>query len=717
MLLENTSTTPETNALKSEVEKILSEVPDFVDENKALKINIIKDYAERGDVKLLEPLLKNLRTKRAFFKPILDSFVFNSLHFKEFLEYSSACNSYSKYLGQKIGLYMGDSSLLDRNEVVLNFPFKDCVLEGGQRKEDGLDSYFEYDEKKGEYAEKQSKRREVFYNEVLAQDEIDSLFSPKAFYNTKRYEKGKKSSCIKLNRDAELNKKRGLSEDTITDNLIIKGNNLLALHSLKKEFAGKVKLIYIDPPYNTGSDSFSYNDNFNHSSWLTFMKNRLEIARELLREDGAIFVQCDYHEQAYLEILLESIFKRENFISTVTCKVKSSGGLTANDSMFFDCSEYIHVYAKDIELLKFNELKTEVEVINKNSKTVNNYNQVIMDIDDSSKQFIKKVNGISYYKIPKNKFTIKKLDVKNLEPSDFYENRDYIFRITALSGGIGKTLKNDTKSFINNEDLFVYEYVPTRGKDKGKQTSYYLYKGGKVSYLRNYISVDNKAKTITKLEGISNIVLGDLWQGIANEGEISLNNGKKPENLIKMIIEIATNPNDIVLDYHLGTGTTAAVAHKMNRQYIGIEQLDYGENDSVVRLQNVINGDQTGISKSVNWQGGGSFVYLELAKKNEKALEQIYNCKSLEELVQLFDVLCTKYFLHYNVRIKEFRKEIETERFKQLNLKQQKEMFCRMLDLNQLYVNADDRHDKNTGLSKNDIAITEDFYQLKKDGE
>ena len=188
--------------------------------------------------------------------------------------------------------------------------------------------------------------------------------------------------------------------------------------------------------------------------------------------------------------------------------------------------------------------------------------------------------------------------------------------------------------------------------------------------------------------------------------------GQKPEALIERILSIGTSESDIVLDYHLGSGTTAAVAHKMNRQYIGIEQLDYGENDSVVRLQNVINGDQTGISKSVNWQGGGSFVYLELAKKNETALEQISDCKSLEELTESFDELCSKYFLHYNVRVKEFRKEIESERFKQLSLKQQKEMFCRMLDLNQLYVNTDDRHDKNTGLTEDDIAITEDFYQL-----
>ena len=207
------------------------------------------------------------------------------------------------------------------------------------------------------------------------------------------------------------------------------------------------------------------------------------------------------------------------------------------------------------------------------------------------------------------------------------------------------------------------------------------------------------------------------YNTVSNQGGTSFRNGKKPEQLLQFLISVFTSESDIVLDYHLGSGTTAAVAHKMKRQYIGIEQLDYGENDSVVRLQNVINGDQTGISKSVNWQGGGSFVYLELAKQNETALEQISACKSLEELTELFDELCSKYFLHYNVRVKEFRKEIESERFKQLNLKQQKEMFSRMLDLNQLYVNTDDRHDKNTGLTEDDIAITEDFYQLAKDGE
>ena len=702
--------TPETNALKSKVEKLLSEIPNFTDENKNLKINVIKDYADNGNVKLLEPLLKNPQTKKAFFTPVLDSFVFNTAKFKEFLEYSSACNSYSKYLGQKIGLYMGDSSLLDRNEVVLNFPFKDCVLEGGQRKEDGLDTYYEYNDKKGEYEEKQSKRREVFYNEVLAQDEIDSLFSPKAFCHTKRYEKSShselisESTCTKLNRDAELNKKRGLAEDTITDNLIIKGNNLLALHSLKKEFAGKVKLIYIDVPYNTGSDSFSYNDNFNHSSWLTFMKNRLEIARDLLRDDGCIFVQCDDNEQAYLKVLMDEIFVRENKLSTITVKVKAPAGV-GQESFLFDVNEYILVFAKNINLVDVNIIKEQSDLQN---NTYTQYKKIIHNIADG--KYVKKLHSEKVGDIElleHNLFEVKNIDKENLNESFYSNNIDKIFRTTNPQGG----LLNKLLPHIPKKGLFSITYKPTKGKKKEDKITYYFLDGSLILWLSDSAILENGK--IKKLNKMTNSWTDNFFQGISNEGGVTLLGGKKPEFLIKRILDLSTSDSDIILDYHLGSGTTAAVAHKMNRQYIGIEQLDYGENDSVVRLQNVINGDQTGISKSVNWQGGGSFVYLELAKKNETALEQISACKSLEELTELFDELCSKYFLHYNVRVKEFRKEIESERFKQLNLKQQKEMFSRMLDLNQLYVNTDDRHDINTGLTKDDIAITEDFYQLK----
>ena len=183
--------------------------------------------------------------------------------------------------------------------MALVWPYKDCVLEGGQSREE-------------------DKREEIFFNETLAQDEITQLLAPKVLTNAKVFDKDGEHGFSSFHRDAEVNRKRELPKDTITDNLIVKGNNLLALHSIKKEFVGKVKLIYIDPPYN--NDGFKYNDNFNHSTWLTFMKNRLEVARELLRDDGVIFVQCDDNEQAYLKVLMDEIFKPSNFVETFIWK-------------------------------------------------------------------------------------------------------------------------------------------------------------------------------------------------------------------------------------------------------------------------------------------------------------------------------------------------------------------------------------------------------------
>ena len=663
--------TPETNALKQHIETILAAVPDFVepaaDKNQKprLKINVIKDCAERGDIKLLAPLLNNPSVKKAFFTPVLDSFVFNTARFKEFLEYSSACNSYSKYLGQKIGLYMGDIPLIDWSEVVLNFPFKDCILEGGQRKEDGLDTYFEYDEEEQRYTEKKSKRREVFYNEVLARDEIDSLFSPKAFCNAKRYESGKSSLCKKLNRDAELNKKRGLPEDTITDNLIIKGNNLLALHSLKEEFAGKVKLIYIDPPYNTGKDSFAYNDNFNHSSWLTFMKNRLEIARELLKEDGAIFVQCDDNEQAYLKLLMDDVFGRENFkVDFIWNHRKSS----QNDIDISLSHNYTLVYAKKIKLFSFIPLPVEEE------------------------KFSNPDND------PRGAWVADPFDAPNIRKNLTYP---------ILNPNTGEQhLPPNGRCWRFSQEKFEATLADNRivfGKTGKGRPQYKRFKSEASKRGINPSTIWDDTGTVTE----------------ATKELMILFNGNrvfktpKPEKLLEKILTISTSESDIVLDYHLGSGTTAAVAHKMNRQYIGVEQMDYIDTVTVERLKKVIEGEQGGISKLENWHGGGSFVYMELAEKNEQAVRLISACENLKELIFLFDELCRKYFLHYSVRIKEFHEEVKTDRFQSLPLKEQKEMFCRILDLNQLYINADDREDNNSGLSTNDIAITEDFYRLR----
>ena len=663
-----------TNALYSRIEELLKSIPEFVTEEKELRYNKIKEAAENGNPVLLEPMMKDAKIKAAFFTPILDSFVFKTKDFKEFLDYSSSNNSYSQYLGKKIGLYCGDSALVDRNEVVLNFPFKDCVLEGGQKKEDGIDRYFKYDEKKKDYVETEDKRREVFFNETLAKDEIDNLFEPKAFCNVKRYESGKKpAATTHFNRDSELNMKRGLSEDTITDNLIIKGNNLLALHSLKKEFEGKIKLIYIDPPYNTGNDSFSYNDNFNHSAWLTFMKNRLEAARDLLRkENGSIWISCDDGEFAYLKVLCDEIFKAENFLNDV---IWNSTKSVTNTALISVSHTHNLVYFKNKDYFVKN--RTEFR------------------LKEDGEGFSNPDND------PRGVWKADPFQVGGWRPNQQYEIVNPKTNIVYLPNE-GCSWKNDYEKF--KELMKDNRIVFGASGEAGPQRKRFLFEAverGKVAK-----TIWDDIDTTTNATQHNKKLFGKI-----------VFNNPKPEALIERIVELATNENDIILDYHLGSGTTAAVAHKMNRQYIGVEQMDYIESVTVERLKKVMAGEQGGISKSVNWKGGGSFVYMELAEKNEKAMRLISACKDLKQLVKVFKTLCEKYFLHYNVRENDFiNTTCREEEFKKLSLKRQKEIFMRMLDLNQLYVNVSDRNDKDSGLTKNDIAATEDFYGIR-DGE
>ena len=206
-------------------------------------------------------------------------FVFKQSLFIQFLEQKNYLNDSYTQFKNKVGLTVDGQYLKQRNEVALVWPYKDCILEGGQSREE-------------------DKREEIFFNETLAQDEITELLDPKVLTNAKLFDVNGEHNFDCFNRN---------ENGTITDNLIIKGNNLLALHSLKKEFAGKVKLIYIDPPYNTGSDSFTYNDSFNQSTWLTFMKNRIEAAKKLMMSSGVFLVQCSFHQYAYLKVLMLSL--------------------------------------------------------------------------------------------------------------------------------------------------------------------------------------------------------------------------------------------------------------------------------------------------------------------------------------------------------------------------------------------------------------------------
>ncbi len=362
--------------------------------------------------------------------------------------------------------------------------------------------------------------------------------------------------------------------------MIIKGNNLLALHSLKKQFTGKIKLIYIDPPYNTGNDSFKYNDSFNHSTYLTFMKNRLEVARELLKEDGVIFVQCDDNEQAYLKVLMDEIFGRENINSVISIKVASESGVKVNANKPVRVKEHILVFTKSLDF----KYKKQFIPINSFDKAYSDYVENPNDDPDkwiigNIKTVYRKENGLDT-RAPVADADLYRFQVKN---------KDKVFARKDISQPLKKRFGDNPNQFIIVEN-------------KNGTKSILWKKREVVFYSRKVHTVDG-ALCGTKY-------LSDMWtdttcDGIANEGNVKLKRGKKPERLLKRIIEMSTEKNDIVLDFFSGTGTTCAVAHKLHRQYIGIEQLDYGENDSKVRLQNVINGDRTGISRSVNWLGGG----------------------------------------------------------------------------------------------------------------
>lgn len=301
------------------VEDILKINSKYISEDGKLLKAVVYSDVMTMDKNLLSLLLSEEKIKKGFFQDVNGILVFDKQRFAWFIESKEFLpDSYTRYTN-KIGLTHNGDFISKSNDVVLDFPYKDCVLEGGQDKED-------------------QKRKEIFYNEIIASDEISKMLAPKVFTNVKRYTKDGIEENITFDEN---------------DNLIIKGNNLLVLSSLLKRYEGKVKCIYIDPPYNRGNDSFNYNDSFNHSSWLTFMKNRLHYAKQMLRGDGAIFVQCDDKEQAYLKVLMDEIFTQENFVNCIVIKMNESKGLknTHIETKFPKNKEYLLVYKKSNDFL------------------------------------------------------------------------------------------------------------------------------------------------------------------------------------------------------------------------------------------------------------------------------------------------------------------------------------------------------------------------------
>ena len=320
-------------------------------------------------------------------------------------------------------------------------------------------------------------------------------------------------------------------------------------------------------------------------------------------------------------------------------------------------------------------------------------------------------------KIIEEKISVKKLDIDDPKFKTFYlKNSENIVRLQSHKN---KVAEKKSRKLV--DEVFV------NINEKGAEVGLY-YNGQVITPLKQGIKKVYQNQTFTNDLGM---LLCDFWsdidfQNTQNEGGTSFPAGKKPEILLHRIIEMATKENDIVLDYHIGSGTTAAVAHKMGRQYIGIEQLDYDENDSTVRLQNVIGRkqkkddemfdkveyDQSGISKAVNWQGGGDFIYTELKKYNQTFIEQIKEAKTTNELLTIWEQMKEKSFLDYNLDIK--KQDTEMDSFRELPLNEQKQHLVEILDKNQMYVNLSSIDDKDFEVSEEDKKLTNDFYAIKK---
>ena len=436
-----------------------------------------------------------------------------------------------------------------------------------------------------------------------------------------------------------------IENDENTENMLIHGDNLLALKALEQKYTGKVKCIYIDPPYNTKSAFEHYNDNLEHSTWLSLMKSRLEILRKLLRDDGGIFVQIDDNEQAYLKVLMDEIFGRDKFLNTISVKMSEASGIkmTHASKRLPKIKEYILVYKK--EDLVLNEVKIPKKTWDNEYKTVItnitkeeiSFIKSVCKNEKRSENEIKKVDEL----LDKAKYSslsevYKKENIQEKDKLKFnFDNAYRIFRTTSVSEKA--TLQLVKLKKLKYTNVFFSQITP--------QNKMYIIKGD---------FDENKKKPRTQVifsDDYLEYNPGDFWTdikttGLDNEGAgVEFKNSKKPEALISRILEMTTNENDLVLDSFLGSGTTAAVAHKMNRKYIGIEMGEHAYTHCKVRLDKVISGeDKGGITKNVNWQGGGAYRFYELAptlinedKFGEMVINKEYSPEMLANAVALHE--------------------------------------------------------------------------------
>lgn len=615
--------------------------------NRSKLTNDLRNYDEA----LLSKLFDLEFIKQHFIKEVAGQQLFQIEQLEEAILYNNYWDtSYTKY-ENRVGLTSKGRFLEDNPDIVLDFPFKDGVLTASMTKEDKEDSY-----------------EEAFLNEIIEKDEIDRLFDKKIFSNVKRFgnEEPLDADFIPFNMEE--------------DSLVIKGNNLLALHTLKDNYTGKVKLIYIDVPYffkkKIAEDSFKYNSNFKMSTWLTFLKNRLEIAKQLLAEKGSIWINISEDGMHYLKVLSDSIFGAEKFVGTIPRKTRNGkSDVPFNLSQDFD---WLLVYTNGLEGDEIVGRKVERKYFttpdfpNRPWRKADLTKQTtIQQRPNSNFTMVNPKTGKEYPVNPKRSWAVAKETFQ-----DWYDN-----------GGIGFP---DDYEFMNGDRPFRRVF---KDEDDAKEKSSAVYS--------DFLLKLYDGATVNKL---GNDQVDELFGRDAFDYA-------KPEELLYEIIKITTKENDIVMDFFMGSATTPAVAMKMNRRFIGIEQMDYINTVSVPRLEKVIEGEQGGISKAVDWKGGGSFVYAELFPKNMGYLLDIIHSKTMTELKSVYDRMLQGTDTDEPADIS-FRADLSkidwTEGFDA-----NKRLLIKLLDKNGLYYNYSEIDDENVRdlISNEDYAFNKNFYE------
>ncbi len=555
-------------------------------------------------------------------------------------------------LPNKIGLYSTSrgSFIKNDNDVVLSFPFKDTVLEAGMSKED-------------------VGRDERFLHQELDTKDIDTLEEPKVLTDFRYVDKDGERP-LTASSDVSFFDDDG----NLTQNLLIKGNNLLALYTLREKLAGKVKFIYIDPPYNTRTDAntFAYNNNFNHSSWLTFMRNRLEVAKELLTEDGMIFIDIDHYELFYLGVLADEIFGFENRIG-VLAVVNNLGGRF--NKFFSQAHENKIVYAKNAEKAEIKELVLDNSDRFQLEDELGRYKR--RALQRSGDGSLREDRPTMFYPIFYNPDT---QDITTSKPS---------------SDGYVEILPIDTNGVERRwrwGKAMVEEKWQTEIEARKVDREYRLFTKDRMK--------GEKPKTVWFKPEYSGASGTGSLKDLLGEKAFSY---PKAVALVKDSIQISTEPNDIVLDFFGGSGTTAQAVMAQNaedggsRKFILIEQMNYVNNVTFKRLENAI-------KKLLR---DTSFVYFELKKYNQEYVDRIMEATSLSELEDLYVDMRNNAFLKFWFDRTEFEKD---ENFRNKDLDGRKQALADILDENQLYLNYADMNDTRHTVSADEKALTDKFY-------